>query len=430
MQGKPYYRVYRPALVLARAKDLYTRQPLTLEHPQGFVDGANYRDYALGWTGDESEVEWLPDLNEVIIRTTLNMIDNEGVDAYDSGLREVSPGYVGTFRWESGIDPNGNEYDIIMDDVVAVNHLALCKRGRGGSAAAILDSKGVHMKKPSTGLFHIIRSIFVGDAKPKSFRDALTEVVQGRATLDPDALAKKIEKVAGICDSLPDSEGKSNLLRLMDDMKLVKDHDDAVALKAVDVVAGLYEKLDKQVADSMPEVVSAMAPVSDELAPEQESGGDPPKEQVPSSQEKGEPAADETPAPAPAPVEEAPAAAPALPALPAQGKVPGLEDIGPDPSLWSPEQAHRFLAKVWELLPAIIPLMKQEAVEPEHAAIAPELAGAGDTPPEEETPPEEKEEGVSDSSPFNMHLTSGANKGTSGASGFSDWVNKNIKGVK
>lgn len=138
------FNVFRPPEVLKDAKDLFVQLPLTREHPEDFVTTENIRDKKIdwiGWTGDSSKVEILEVEGDITINSTLNIVDRIGVHAYDSGVREVSPGYVADFIWKDGIDKNGTQYQIVMTKITEVNHLALVDNGRGGKDASILDSK-------------------------------------------------------------------------------------------------------------------------------------------------------------------------------------------------------------------------------------------------------------------------------------------------
>lgn len=147
VEDKRIYKVYRPAVVLESAKDLFKMLPLTHNHPQKVVDGKNFRDLAIGYTGENPFVDYLKDKNEVGIRSTVELYDDEALDAYNRGEIQLSPGYNGDFVWEDGTAPDGHRYDIIMKKITGVNHLALLPSGRGGTDAVILDGAGEANKK-------------------------------------------------------------------------------------------------------------------------------------------------------------------------------------------------------------------------------------------------------------------------------------------
>lgn len=139
VERKALYKVYRPAPVLAAAADKFKMLPLTHHHPRVPVDGANFRDLAVGYTGENVWVDWLEESGEVGIRSGLMLYDEEAVKAYDNGEIQLSPGYMADFEWRKGTAPNGQEYDIVMKEITDVNHLALLPNGRGGPDAVVLD---------------------------------------------------------------------------------------------------------------------------------------------------------------------------------------------------------------------------------------------------------------------------------------------------
>lgn len=139
VEDKRLYKVYRPAAVLAGACEKFKSLPLVHNHPQSPVDGQNFRDLAVGWTGENPTVDYIKEADEVGIRSTMMMYDDEALQAYERGEIQLSPGYLAVFEWKKGTAPNGQEYDIIMKEITDVNHLALLRAGRGGEYAGVLD---------------------------------------------------------------------------------------------------------------------------------------------------------------------------------------------------------------------------------------------------------------------------------------------------
>lgn len=160
VEQKELYKVYRPAHVLAGAVDMFASLPLTHNHPRLPVDGANFRNLTIGWTGENPWVDYLQESNEVGIRNTVVLYDDEALSAYERGEIQLSPGYNAIFEWQKGTAPNGTEYDIIMKEITGVNHLALLRLGRGGDCAKVLDgapenntnASKDHIKKDKDGL--------------------------------------------------------------------------------------------------------------------------------------------------------------------------------------------------------------------------------------------------------------------------------------
>ncbi len=138
-EKKQIYKIYRPAFVLAAACDKFKMLPLTHHHPKMPVDGQNFRRLAVGYTGENPFVDWIKDTDEVGIRSTVMIYDDEALDAYERGEIQLSPGYVASFEWQKGKAPDGQEYDIVMKEITDVNHLALLPAGRGGEYAVVMD---------------------------------------------------------------------------------------------------------------------------------------------------------------------------------------------------------------------------------------------------------------------------------------------------
>lgn len=139
VEDKNIYKVYRPASVLAAACSKFANLPLTHHHPRTPIDGQNFRDLAVGWTGEHPETDFISETDEVGIRSTCVLYDDEALTAYERGEIQLSPGYIAVFEWSNGTDPHGNEYDIIMKEITDVNHLALLPAGRGGEYAVVMD---------------------------------------------------------------------------------------------------------------------------------------------------------------------------------------------------------------------------------------------------------------------------------------------------
>lgn len=125
--------------MLAAACDKFKMLPLTHHHPNTPVDGQNFRKLAVGYTGENPFIDWIKDTDEVGIRSTVMIYDDEALDAYQRGEIQLSPGYVASFEWQKGKAPDGQEYDIVMKEITDVNHLALLPAGRGGEYAVVMD---------------------------------------------------------------------------------------------------------------------------------------------------------------------------------------------------------------------------------------------------------------------------------------------------
>lgn len=174
VEEKRLYKVYRPASVLAAACAKFSNLPLTHHHPKLPVDGQNFRDIAVGWTGEHPEIDFIQQTDEVGIRSTCVLYDDEALEAYERGEIQLSPGYIAEFEWRKGTDPHGNEYDIIMKEIKDVNHVALLPAGRGGEYAVVMD------KAPEKeNVFEIVRKSHENvDGAPKGNDNASKDHVK------------------------------------------------------------------------------------------------------------------------------------------------------------------------------------------------------------------------------------------------------------
>ena len=125
VEEKRLYKVYRPASVLAVACPKFSNLPMTHHHPRTPVDGQNFRDLAIGWTGEHPEVDYIAETNEVGIKCTCMLYDDEALQAYENGEIQLSPGYIADFEWQQGTTPAGEAYDIIMKKIIAVMLVAI-----------------------------------------------------------------------------------------------------------------------------------------------------------------------------------------------------------------------------------------------------------------------------------------------------------------
>ncbi len=133
------FKVYRPATVLRRDKDKFAGAPLTHNHPQELVTPENYREYATGHITDNIDWEYIPEAGEYGITAYAYLSDEEAIDAYNNGELQLSAGYFAKYSW--AYNPN---YEIILNSIDSVNHVAQLKYGRGGHTAAIMDAKNTN----------------------------------------------------------------------------------------------------------------------------------------------------------------------------------------------------------------------------------------------------------------------------------------------
>lgn len=95
-----------------------------------------------------------------------------------------------------------------------------------------------------TGLFRAARKRLQVKDTGADFRGELTALVENAESLSDDDINAKVDELKVSIDDLPDSDEKEQLSRYLEDFRTVKEQDPDTATEAVDMVAGLYEKLD------------------------------------------------------------------------------------------------------------------------------------------------------------------------------------------
>lgn len=132
--------VYRPEAEVfsRRSLDTFSKLPITLDHPASPVDITNWRQLAVGVTGDEV----LRDGEH--LKVGLKITDIDAVRTIEAGKRDLSVGYEAEIVWQDGIAPDGTPYQAVQKNIRA-NHIAVVDQGRArtariGDSVAVDDS--------------------------------------------------------------------------------------------------------------------------------------------------------------------------------------------------------------------------------------------------------------------------------------------------
>lgn len=130
-------RVFRPeGEVFAKdALHSYAHRPVTNDHPTEMVDSKNWKDHSIGQTGGDVARDG------EFVRVPMVLMDAGAIADYESGKRELSMGYRANIVFDSGVTPEGEQYDAIQTDL-RMNHLALVARARGGEKLRLGDKTG------------------------------------------------------------------------------------------------------------------------------------------------------------------------------------------------------------------------------------------------------------------------------------------------
>ncbi|ENM3792540.1 DUF2213 domain-containing protein [Vibrio cholerae] len=110
------------------ALNSYIGVDITIEHPGEFVNSQNFKSESVGLV-----TKAVRDGDFVLVDMIVK--DQSAIDAIHSGKVELSAGY--SCHYEAA--PQGASYDFIQRDI-AVNHLAITDKARGGSQVRLNDS--------------------------------------------------------------------------------------------------------------------------------------------------------------------------------------------------------------------------------------------------------------------------------------------------
>ena len=251
---KEWYREYRPANVIVKAQDLFKSLPVTKEHPSEWVTPQNFSvlaggtlDKEIGVVALDGEAE-----GEIGLKSNITFYTDELYNYY-LGNKEVSVGYKCKKHFVDNPEEVG--YDIILDEITEVNHLAITKAGRGGSKVAVIDSIIGGMKPMRTGIFAYLKSKkqAVNDSK-FSFGETVLEAVKNSKGTTEAELEGEMKGVLDSMTILKDCEAKN---KLMDVVKDCFDNKDMALAEEKELVATLDSMWIEIHGDSLGEIAKA-----------------------------------------------------------------------------------------------------------------------------------------------------------------------------
>lgn len=264
---KEWYREYRPANVIVKAKDLFKSLPVTKEHPDVWVDSTNFNELAGGTLDKEIDVVALEGEaeGEIGLKSNITFYTDELYNYYLNN-KEVSVGYTCKKHFVDNPDEVG--YDIILDEITEVNHLAITKRGRGGSEVAVIDSIIGGMRPMRTGIFAFLKSKkqAVNDSN-FSFGKTVLEAVKNSKGTTEEELAGEMKGVLDSMSILKDCEAKT---KLTDVVKDCFDNKEMALADEAELTATLDSMWIDIHSDSLGEIAKAFAKLGKK--PETEAG--------------------------------------------------------------------------------------------------------------------------------------------------------------
>ncbi len=251
---KEWYKEYRPANVIVKAKDLFKSLPVTEEHPDVWVDSKNFKELAGGTLDKEIEVVALDGEaeGEIGLKSNITFYTDELYNYYLNN-KEVSVGY--TCRKHFVDNPEEVGYDIELDEITEVNHLAITRAGRGGSKVAVIDSIIGGIRPMRTGIFAFLKSKkkAVNDSG-FSFGKTVLEAVKNSKGTTEEELAGEMKGVLDSMAILKDCEAKD---KLMDVVKDCFDNKEMAVSEEAELTATLDSMWFEIHGDSLSEIAKA-----------------------------------------------------------------------------------------------------------------------------------------------------------------------------
>ena len=254
---KEWYKEYRPANVVVKAKELCRSLPVTKEHPDEWVNPDNWKELAGGTTDKDVEVIALDGESdgEIGLKSNITFYDRGLYGYYTDNNKEVSLGYTCKKHWVDNPEEVG--YDIVLDEITEVNHLAITRSGRGGSSVAVIDSILGGMRPMRTGIFAFLASLGKGkqtDSAPFDFGAQVFDSLKKSKGTSEEQLAVEMKGVLDSCAVLKDCKEKETLINAVKDCF---DNKDKALANEADLVKALDSMYVSVSGDSLKEIADA-----------------------------------------------------------------------------------------------------------------------------------------------------------------------------
>lgn len=230
------FAVYRPSFVLEDAKEKFIGKPIRIEHQ--WIYSEDDKDI-IGYIG--SEVKIKHQKGEVALYSPLEIESDEKLPSF----KELSPGYEAVNKWQPGVTPSGEEYQIVCTEITDINHLAIVETARGGKDMKILD--GGKKMAVHSGLLYFVKKKIKGvndgnDAN--SFGVLIDKLTENIKNISNEELSEITEKLIKCVEDLPDSNEKEKVIRYIADIPLLKEEDEKVVNEALSCIKESFNSLD------------------------------------------------------------------------------------------------------------------------------------------------------------------------------------------
>ena len=230
------FAVYRPSFVLEDAKERFIGKPIRIEHH--CIYSEDDKDI-IGHIGNEVKIKHQK--GEVALYSPLEIDSDEKLPSF----KELSPGYEAVNKWQPGVTPGGEEYQIVCTEITDVDHLAIVQTARGGKDMKILD--GGKKMAVHSGLLYFVKKKLCGvndgnDAN--SFGSIIDKLSANIKNVSDEELSKITESLIKCVNDLPDSDEKEKVIRYIADIPLLKEEDEKVVNEALSCIKESFNSLD------------------------------------------------------------------------------------------------------------------------------------------------------------------------------------------
>jgi len=266
------FAVYRPSFVLEDAKEKFIGKPIRVEHQ--WIYSENDKDI-LGHIGNEVKIKHQK--GEVALYSPLEIDSDEKLPSF----KELSPGYEAVNKWQPGVTPSGEEYQIVCTEITNVNHLAIVETARGGKDMKILD--GGKKMAVHSGLLYFVKKKLSGvndgnDAN--SFGSIIDKLTANIKNVSDEELSGMTESLIKCVKDLPDSDEKEKVIRYIADIPLLKEEDEKVVDEALSCIKESFNSLDS---DAVSETMEKKDMENPKKETEEKKDGLDAKSEVPSA---------------------------------------------------------------------------------------------------------------------------------------------------
>lgn len=230
------FAVYRPSFVLEDAKERFIGKPIRIEHH--WIYSEDDKDI-IGHIGNEVKIKHQK--GEVALYSPLEIDSDEKLPSF----KELSPGYEAVNKWQPGVTPSGEEYQIVCTEITDVNHLAIVQTARGGKDMKILD--GGKKMAVHSGLLYFVKKKLCGvndGNDTNSFGSIIDKLAANIKNVSDEELSKMTESLIKCVNDLPDSDEKEKVIRYIADIPLLKEEDEKVINEALSCIKESFNSLD------------------------------------------------------------------------------------------------------------------------------------------------------------------------------------------